>query len=64
MQIEVGKVFHRAGAANEKLLSAADWSAFLRKFGTEIRVLSLCTVLCRAKSSVCLVITGVVYSLV
>ena len=40
VRIEVGKLFHRAGAANEKLLSAADWSAFLRNFGTERRVLS------------------------
>ena len=40
MRIEVGKLFHRAGAANEKLLSAADWSAFLRNFGRERRVLS------------------------
>ena len=55
MRIEVGKLFHRAGAANEKLLSAADWSAFLRNFGTERRV---CTVLCRAKSGVCLAIMG------
>ena len=40
VRIEVGKLFHRAGAANEKLLSAADWSVFLRNFGTERRVLS------------------------
>ena len=34
----MGKVFHRAGTANEKLLSAPDCGAFLRNFGTERRV--------------------------
>ena len=38
--IKVGKLFHRAGAANEKFLSAADWSVFLRNFGKERCVLS------------------------
>ena len=28
VQIEVGKLSHRAGAAREKLLSAADWSTW------------------------------------
>ena len=40
VRLEVGKLFHRGGAVNEKLLSAVDWSDFLRNFGTERRVLS------------------------
>ena len=40
LRIEVGKLFHRAGTPNKKLLSAAVWSAFLWNFGTERRVLS------------------------
>ena len=40
VRIGVGKLFHRNGAAKEKLSSAADWSAFLQNFGTERHVLS------------------------